>query len=493
MKKYIFHPMFVVVLLAMLLYACGWRDGKDCRQLAESLTGNGTMMFEAGDMEGSVKEYLAALDALSSLDSRADGQRSEIYSLLGNAYFHASLYDDAKEAYTNAFSTADEREKVVALHGVAKCMAMMGQADSAAVTMRSALSAATALNDSALMLKSIYDMGVMYERLDRFDSARYYMELSQPYLERMNINKGGYYAGLGLFYLNLKDTERANDFIEKSLREELDSLQKLTAYNNMFDVKRLRGEYAEACGYAATALDMADSLYNADKSTEIERLAYNYKTKLRLHEEKRHEQMVLMMVIGFAIVVCAAIIVLYQRRLYERRRKHLLSEQALKEAKMKIEGLRMEIADNRSIISLLKDEHTGMEQERQAHADMVKSREETIERLKEEAVQLRGWMLSQTDIFRKVQELSAQKVDSKREARVLNGKEQTLLQNTVFDIYSDYISEMRSAHPKLTDADLLYLCLQTTDLTTFGLAICFGNPDSQVVRQRKLRLKAKMS
>jgi hypothetical protein len=64
-------------------------------------------------------------------------------------------------------------------------------------------------------------------------------------------------------------------------------------------------------------------------------------------------------------------------------------------------------------------------------------------------------------------------------------KEQTELKQVIFEIYGDYICQLQNQYPKLTEADLLYSCLASTGLSTFAIALCFGNTDTGIVAQRK--------
>jgi hypothetical protein len=75
----------------------------------------------------------------------------------------------------------------------------------------------------------------------------------------------------------------------------------------------------------------------------------------------------------------------------------------------------------------------------------------------------------------------------------MSADEHQELMNTVFEIYVDYISSLKNRHPRLTDDDLLLLCLQKMDFPSLTIALCFGYSDTSTINQRKSRLKAKMS
>lgn len=63
---------------------------------------------------------------------------------------------------------------------------------------------------------------------------------------------------------------------------------------------------------------------------------------------------------------------------------------------------------------------------------------------------------------------------------------------TILDIYAEYISDMKTNYPKLTDEDILYLCLNEVELSPQTISLCFGNTDTHVLAQRKYRMKERM-
>lgn len=67
------------------------------------------------------------------------------------------------------------------------------------------------------------------------------------------------------------------------------------------------------------------------------------------------------------------------------------------------------------------------------------------------------------------------------------------LRETVLGIFEDYVTPLREAHPRLTDDDLLLLCLQEIHLPALVIAMCYGYSDTSTINQRKSRLKSKMS
>ncbi|WP_301061752.1 hypothetical protein [Phocaeicola sp.] len=74
----------------------------------------------------------------------------------------------------------------------------------------------------------------------------------------------------------------------------------------------------------------------------------------------------------------------------------------------------------------------------------------------------------------------------------MTGTELEKLKRTIFEIYADYISPLQAQYPRLTEDDLLLLCLQEADIPALTIALCFGHADTFALHQRRLRLKAKM-
>lgn len=76
--------------------------------------------------------------------------------------------------------------------------------------------------------------------------------------------------------------------------------------------------------------------------------------------------------------------------------------------------------------------------------------------------------------------------------KVLTNAELKKLQKIIFEIYADYISYLQKKYPKLTEEDILYLCLNEAKLQPLTIALCFGYNNTHPINQRKLRIKERM-
>lgn len=77
------------------------------------------------------------------------------------------------------------------------------------------------------------------------------------------------------------------------------------------------------------------------------------------------------------------------------------------------------IEDNQSIISLLQEEQRNLKQDQANKIDEIQERECTIERLRQEKDELRNWLFTQSDIYKRIIALSKQEVSDRKAMKVL--------------------------------------------------------------------------
>ena len=88
--------------------------------------------------------------------------------------------------------------------------------------------------------------------------------------------------------------------------------------------------------------------------------------------------------------------------------------------------------------------------------------------------------------------IGSQKDIHEKDRKVLSNAGREELKSVLFDIHRDYISELKEKYLRLTEDDLLYLCLLQAGLDSLTIALCLGFTNTQPVNQRKYRLKEKM-
>lgn len=475
---------------SLLTFALRYYRGNN-KERAIALLYRGRLEAEMRNVKQSIVYYQQALDILEDYPNEVKLQ-SLLYSSLGNSYFEANLYNEAMEMFQKLYKLdLNKRDRISALNNMSLYYCVKRDKDSTLLLQRKALHYAIALNDSSLITSCQHNLSLYFYEFDDADSAIYYAYQTIKSLTLQTKEWGNYYYNIGSLYLDAGKTDSAVYYLTKSLENRSPSGQAET-YRALYDIEYDKANYKVACDYISEYLPLDDSLNYTEQASEIERLAYKYNTKIQLRKEKGRSRRMLNRSIFASVIVCFIIILVYQNRIHHKKRLQLSYEQSLAQAKDRLEDLQRVIDDNQSMITFLQKEHHTLEQERNEREEKIKEREYVISCLKKEKLQLRSWLLTQTTVYKKVVSLSSQKVSDKRKMKVLTSLEQQELQQTIFEIYADYIAELRFTYPKLTDSDLLYLCLQQTSLDSLGMAICFGNINTQIIHQRKSRLKEKM-
>lgn len=254
-------------------------------------------------------------------------------------------------------------------------------------------------------------------------------------------------------------------------------------YSNLADLAKANGNFKDAFSYEEKYAQVLDSIYSLNRISEIEHLVYKYQTDTKSIQKKNQAKM-----INLFILLCVIFIAIFLVQYLVRRQKsaRLMYEHMMKQLRDDITMLQLRIKIGEKDVLELQQMHVRNEEE-------IKQKEEDLHRMIEEKARLCNVLFMKTSIFRKIEKLSKQDRKEKKNIQVLITAEQEQLAKTIFEIYADYIDQLRSSYPKLTDEDCIYCCLCLCNLDDSTIAYCFGNTNKQIVAQRRLRLKSKMA
>ena len=416
-----------------------------------------------------------------------------LLSSLGNIYFDAGYYDASIGMYKALYQCCTtELDKSMALNNISTYYCLIDEKDSTLMFQRKALNYAIASGDSLQIAMSKHNLSLEFDGFDELDSALYYAQRALRILPRKE-NHGIYYFNLGDLLLKTggsKDSVRY--YLNKSL-EDVPIEGKTSCLKSLYNLEKENGNYKTANTYLEEHSAIIDSLYCMEQSSEMQQLIYEYNTKMQVREEQiRGNRIVRNTIAGF-VFVCFLIIIIYQNRINRKKRLQLQYEQSLEQTQNKLSSLETTIENNQLMIALLQQERSNLKKEHENKEQQIKEREQAIDDLKKEKQKLLNWLFTQSSIYKKVITLSRQIVPDKKEMKVLTTAEQEQLKNTIFELYNDYISFLRKNYSKLTESDLLFLCLQETSLEPLSIAICFGYSDTHPLNQKKYKIKERMN
>lgn len=476
---------------SLLNIALNYYDG-DEKERAVALLYKGRLEQEINSTKEAIAHLHEGLMILKEFPKEIETKR-HILSSLGNLYFDAKHYEEAIKTYRELYKCCmTDKDKSIALNNISSYYCVTNKIDSALAIQRKALEYAIASKDTSMIIHAEFTSSIIYDDTDELDSAIYHARNSIKWLPEEK-TPSLYYGNLGTLLLEKgENIDSAAYYLNKHIKDNTNLEEKATTLFSLYEVEKERGNYKAAITYLEQHTDILDSLYFAEQSTEVQQLINKYNIKTHIREEQIKEQRRLYFIIGSFIACCLFIVLFYQCRIHKRKRIQHMYQQDLEQTKYKISSMQTIIEDNQSIIALLQKEHDNLRQDQKNKTNEIQAREDIIERLKQEKHELRNWLFSQTDIYKRIKTLSNQKVSDKKDMKVLTNTEMKKLQKTIFEIYTDYISTLQGKYPKLTEEDILYLCLNEAKFKPQTIALCFGFNNTHPINQRKLRIKERM-
>lgn len=464
----------------------------DEKERAVALLYKGRLEEEMNDTKEATAHLQEGLTILKDYPKEIETKR-HILSSLGDLYFDANYYEEAIKAYRELYKCCiTDKDKSIALNNISSYYCMTDNKDSTIVIQHKALKYAIASGDSSMIAISKFNLSVNYEMFENLDSALYYTHNAIRWCPKEKI-PGSYYGNLGSLLLEKgEDIDSAIYYLNKHTKDTTDIAGKVATLFSLYEVEKKRGNYKTASAYLEKHAEILQSLSSTERSTEIQQLINRYNIKTQVREEQIKEQRRLYLIIGGFVFCCLLIVLFYQYRINKRKRIQLMYQQTLEQTKYKVSSMQTTIENNQAIITLLREEHYDLKQEQENKTKKIQEREHIIEKLKLEKHELRNWLFAQSDIYKKITILSKQEVSEKKEMKVLTNIELKKLQKTIFEIYTDHISFLQKKHPRLTEEDILYLCLNEAKLKPQTIALCFGFNNTHPINQRKLRIKERM-
>lgn len=462
----------------------------DERERAVALLYKGRLEAEMAQSERAVDFLLGGLEIIKKFPQEIEIRR-HLLSSLGNKYYDARLYEKAGKTYKELYECCFmDKDKAIALYSLSQDL-LTSNKDSLIALKHKSFEYAKKSKDSAMI--AITALNLSFENSEEeIDKSLHYAQLALKWLPN-NKERNSYYANLGDIWFRKEEYDSATHYLNKSLENNKSISQKAATLLSLADIKEEQKDYQATTELLYQFIDIADSTYFSEQSTQIQQLVHQYDIKQKVDQEQRRSKYLLRNVIGTFLILCLVLIVFFQYRINKRDKQRAINEQKLAQAQEKYNNLKYSINESQHIITLLRKEQSDFSQEAEKYRQEITERETAIERLKAEKEGLRTWLFKQSGIYQKVEKLSKQKVTSKKELTVLTNHEQKVLKEVVMELYADYISDTQTQYPLLTDEDLLYLCLEKAGFSYQTIALCFGNTTTHVVAQRKYRIKERMN
>lgn len=459
--------------------------GDDDKEMAIALLYKGRLLAQMNDNKAAIEKSLEALDILRNYPGDTK-YRGLIYSALGVWYGDCGLYDKALEVLKELLSySSTAKDSSISYNGMSFIYCMQEKQDSATIYQRRAVDYAYSSGDSGLIITSLHNMSLRYDELENTDSAISYARKVMAMISSKNKReKSLYYYNIGDLYLGLEEYDSAKYYLDSAL-----SLPDapISVYQSLSDLEKQLGDYQKAHHFLEEYTWRLDSVLDAESVTQVQHLVYKYQTEMSVKDEQMQSRRMIGIIVSVFVVSAFVLILIYQNRINQKKKEHSLLRQSLQYADKKMQTMREQIEENESVITLLHSQQGKDVAE-------IERRERVIAQLKEEIANSHTFLFKQTPIYKKVEALSSQEeIKEKKKRRSFSARETEILKETVFEIYSDYISSLQETYPRLSENDVFFLCLQHIGLPSLRIALCLGFSDTLTINQRKSRMKAKMS
>lgn len=466
---------------------------KDEKERAVALLYKGRLEAEMNNVEEAIVHLQEGVTILEAFPKEIETRRLTLNSL-GNLYFNARHYEEAIKIFRAFYDCClTDKDKSIALNDIATYYSITDMGDSAIIIQQKALEYAIISDDSTQIASSELNLSLEYDSQQKLDSALYHVYNAIEWLPTHEKHEN-YYGHLGsLLLAKGENKDSAIYYLNKSMEDSTNIKGKAITLLELYDIEKERGNYQAATTYLEEHVAILDSLSVIENSTTVQQLIHEYNTKVQVREEQIKGQHQIPFIIATSIFSFLIIILVYQHRLNKRKRIQLVYQQTLKLTQGKLCSLQNTIEENQHIIISLQKKYSNLKEKQENKRDEIQKREHIIEKLKQEKQELRLWLFTQSEIYKKIDILSKQDVSDKKNRKVMTTLELKKLKKTVFGIYVDYILQIQEKYPKLVEEDILYLCLEDAQLAPLTIALCFGFHDTHPINQRKYRIKERMN
>ncbi len=455
---------------------------------AKALFYKGRILSDMGLSKDAIGYYFKALPECG-MDYTGVRLKGMIHEDLGGIYFDQSLYNEALSHFDSALafyaSINDKKAMTNVLSFMNSVYAVKSDKEKRLQVLKRSLELALQVKDSLQISRAYHDFSFFYDDCDSLDLALAYAQAALKNLPSCK-KRNSSYLSIGSFWLQKDQKDSAKYYLEQSLNGSDDIKGQALSYAYLSDLDESLSNYQGAFEYLNKYSEIIDSLFVSDKSSQIEKLGYKYETEARIAKHKaKTVELIILIVSLFTIAILVLVLVMQQ---INRRRKiaKLIYEQQIQKVNTEIDHLQDRIKDNEAVIIRFREKQREYESE-------IERKQEEIEEMASQKHALRKNLFYQTSIYSEIKLLAAQDSSDKQHINVLPSSSRKLLEDTIFALYAEYVTDLSTKYSFLTKDDLFFLCLEKAELSTFVIALCFGYADTKSINQRRYRIRLKMA
>jgi len=431
-----------------------------------------------GNHNIALRETLKALQILDSLDEPV--RRADALNHLGSIEFYLNNYDNTitynKEALQIYTEYNDKFYSSQVLNDIGNTYYYLRQYDSAIAYLDKAVQLSREIKSSDLEGTALNNLGKVYSRLGEFSKSISLSEQALQIHEKTGSKNKVVesLADLGMVYNEMKLYRKAIEYFDRALELAVEIGVKenirMAYYDRAISYEKL-GNYQQALQDYKAYKNMEDSIFSETKSQQIEEMRTIYETEQKeqqialqqneidLLEEKNKVNLLRQILLIAGIVLCIVIIGLVYFAMRQKvKRKQLEKEVLDKELEFK-------------------------KQELTTHALHLANKNEILEDLKDQFVQLRKNGGQPGNINSLVNTIKLNLQDDKNWENFSKYFEQ---------VHKDFNSKIKQQYPHVTAHELRLMALLKMNLSSKEIASIL-NISNEGIKKARYRLRKKLN
>ncbi|NDV80547.1 tetratricopeptide repeat protein [Bacteroides sp. 51] len=424
-----------------------------------------------GDDIAATEAYLRALNIIGEKGV----SKLHLYANinLGSCYYYQDLYERSMERYRKAYDIGIEigntSDLFYPLRAMGNVYTSLNLPDSALFYYHESLDLAEQVGDSLFAATVLSDIAQFYNMREMYNEANEYISRA---IDRSPNFDHVYYYLKGDILSKLNRFDSAQYYLDKSL--DMNNLYTYVASNYaLYNLEKNIGNYKNAVQYADNYIVYYDSIQHQNQREEITKLMNDHALESHKKEvDARQQRFMLYYIIGFLVILSICVYAFFH---IDRNKKK------------KLIGLQQDLMQNRSKLAQLQNKlassTTEIEMERQEN-------EAAQQQLQLRQKELCMRLFETSSSYKIVQEFVSAK-RQKKYPKDLSEKDRLKVQQLISEIYIDFIQSQQQSFPQLSQGDVYCCVLAYMGFSNSLIGYLMG-VDPNVVTQRRYRIKGKM-
>ena len=267
--------------------------------IAKSYYQVGASYFTMADYSNALSCYFEALKIYEKLNDKF--QQGVLLNSIGNIHTELNDFKNALSFLTRSRQLAVEIKDSIGMAlldtDIGILYSHQHKHDEAIASFTKGISMLEFLKDTGELINALNNLGVTYKKAGRYGEALKSYQLSYYYMLLRNpqdaVGIAKMKSNIGIVYVQLKNYEMAEQYLNEAIAfaKRFNNLPLLKEnYEAYYELSKFKGDYKTALDYQLLYRSIADSLFNLQKSAQINELQIKYEAEKKDHKISQLKQ-----------------------------------------------------------------------------------------------------------------------------------------------------------------------------------------------------------